>query len=81
MGMGMGQPAPGSDGRPCFAFQRGACINGSACKFVHEGGRPEGGARKVCQYFEQGGCNAGDRCRFLHTEAKPDINGGLSSSR
>ena len=31
----------------CFAFQRGECERGSACRFSHEGGNGGGGKQYI----------------------------------
>ena len=84
-----GAPAPKtgakSKGVPkgfCYAFARGECTAGDACKFSHA--KPSGakGAGKSepktakekketpCRFFWNGpsGCNMGDTCQFSHLE-------------
>ena len=66
-----GYPPPGR--KPCFAFQRGECMNGDNCRFAHvpgTGGSTFGEMRpskKPCFNFNRNGhCERGDSCRFAH---------------
>jgi len=67
----------------CFAWQRGECFRGDACKFSHEddggggglqGGRGRGGGfgekRGVCYAWQRGECWRGETCRFEHQETE-----------
>ena len=61
-----------SAGPVCYAFQKGECTRGDACRFSHtEGGGGGGGgfgARPAapCYAFQKGECSRGDSCRFSH---------------
>ena len=78
MGGYSGYPPPGGGGvggrKPCFAFQRGECMNGESCRFAHIPGNGGGGGgnfesrqRKPCfNYNRNGHCDRGDSCRFAH---------------
>ena len=64
----------GGGGRgECFAFQRGECNRGSACRFSHggagesgDGGFGSGMVPSKCLAFQRGECNRGDDCKFSH---------------
>ena len=52
----------------CYAFQRGECTRGDACRFSHD---PNAGAAPQrstapCYAFQRGECTRGDACRFSH---------------
>ena len=61
-------------GGVCFAFQKGECTRGDACRFSHtEGGGGGGGgfgasprSSAPCYAFQKGECSRGDSCRFSH---------------
>jgi hypothetical protein len=62
-----------SAGPVCYAFQKGECTRGDACRFSHtEGGGGGGGfgggggGAPVCYAFQKGECTRGDACRFSH---------------
>ena len=65
----------------CYAFQRGECTRGDACRFSHEEGggggggggydRPPSRGAPACYAFQRGECDRGDSCRFSH-----DANAG-----
>ena len=76
----------------CYAFQRGECTRGDACRFSHtEGpngggggggyGSGGGGSAPVCYAFQRGECTRGDACRFSHTEGGGGNGGGFGASR
>ena len=60
----------------CYAFQKGECTRGDACRFSHvEGGGGGGGGgygggggggAPPCYAFQKGECTRGDSCRFSH---------------
>ena len=65
-----------SAGPVCYAFQKGECTRGDACRFSHvEGGGGGGGGgygggggggAPPCYAFQKGECTRGDSCRFSH---------------
>jgi hypothetical protein len=72
-----GEEAGGARAAPvCYAFQKGECTRGDACRFAHgEGGGGGGGGgfgggggggAPVCYAFQKGECTRGDGCRFSH---------------
>ena len=55
----------------CYAWQRGECTRGDACRFAHEEGgggdsRPPSRGAPICYAFQRGECDRGDSCRFSH---------------
>jgi len=59
----------------CFAFQRGKCEIGDACRFEHSKygpgkgkgkGKGSGGDNNICFAHQRGACESGDACRFEH---------------
>ena len=55
----------------CYAWQRGECTRGDACRFSHEEGgggdsRPPSRGAPICYAFQRGECDRGDSCRFSH---------------
>ena len=52
---------------PCYAFQRGECTRGDACRFSHDPNATAPKASGVCYAFQKGECTRGDACRFQHT--------------
>ena len=65
----------GGGDNTCFAFQRGKCDNGDACRFEHSKYGPGKGKGKgkggdsggsICFAYQRGACENGDACRFEH---------------
>ncbi|CAF3451598.1 unnamed protein product [Fusarium graminearum] len=54
--------------RPCFAYARGECFRGTACRFSHAGitNTTTGNIQKPCRFFTRGHCRRGDACNFSH---------------
>jgi RNA-binding motif X-linked protein 2 len=59
----------------CFAFQKGECTRGEACRFTHaaegDGGEDTSSMAQsklpgVCFAFQKGTCRRGASCRFAH---------------
>ncbi|KDO24236.1 hypothetical protein SPRG_09872 [Saprolegnia parasitica CBS 223.65] len=48
----------------CWAFQKGLCEKGDACKYPHEVKDGEYGS--CFEFAQQGKCKRGDACKFLH---------------
>ena len=75
-----------SAGPVCYAFQKGECTRGDACRVSHtEGGGGGGGfgggggGAPVCYAFQKGECTRGDACRFSHTEGGGGGGGGFGA--
>ena len=53
----------------CYAFQKGECTRGDACRFSHD---PNAEAPQrssaPCYAFQRGECDRGDACRFSHEQ-------------
>jgi RNA-binding motif X-linked protein 2 len=73
---GKGEGGAGGEWSPrpqgvCFAFQKGQCDRGDACRFSHTEAK-EGDAaasswsKPPCFAFQKGECWRGDDCRFSH---------------
>ncbi|EQC29570.1 hypothetical protein SDRG_12579 [Saprolegnia diclina VS20] len=48
----------------CWAFQKGLCEKGDACKYPHDVKDGEYGS--CFEFAQQGKCKRGDACKFLH---------------
>ena len=73
-------PAPASNGaskvNECYAFKKGNCERGAACRFAHIASNVGGGdvkptapvskAVNECFAFKKGNCERGAACRFAH---------------
>ena len=60
---------PQKSSAPCYAFQRGECTRGDACRFSHDPNAeapPRSSA--PCYAFQRGECDRGDACRFSHEQ-------------
>ncbi|KAF0700123.1 Aste57867_9354 [Aphanomyces stellatus] len=54
----------------CWAFQKGLCDKGDACKYPHE--VKEGDYGSCFEWVQSGKCKRGDECKFAHTGHKGD---------
>ena len=56
----------------CYAFQRGECVRGNGCRFVHilekRNRDKKDRANEICYQFQRGECSRGAACRFLHVK-------------
>ena len=56
----------------CYAFQRGECVRGNGCRFVHilekRNRDKKDRANEICYQFQRGECSRGATCRFLHVK-------------
>ena len=54
----------------CYAFQKGECERGDACRFSHNEAEADSSTlpkpRGICYAFNKGECDRGESCRFLH---------------
>jgi len=46
--------------KPCMNFQKGSCLHGSKCYYLHND------QKTWCTYFQNGSCSYGSKCKFLH---------------
>jgi len=84
----------GLDKTACFAWAKGQCTHGDACKFAHEGqgacakvSAPGMGKKwadqstRVCLNFrKKGRCAKGDQCPFKHVLGSGAAAAGTSTS-
>ncbi|KAF0706489.1 hypothetical protein AaE_014081 [Aphanomyces astaci] len=49
----------------CWAFQKGLCDKGDACKYPHEA--KDGDYGSCFEFVQSGKCKRGDECKFAHT--------------
>ena len=63
----------------CYAFQRGECDRGDACRFSHEavGDAPASfsSGPKPCFQFQKGNCDRGDTCKYSHVVGASEQEG------
>ncbi|RHY29061.1 hypothetical protein DYB32_005482 [Aphanomyces invadans] len=52
----------------CWAFQKGMCDKGDACKYPHE--VKDGDYGSCFEFVQSGKCKRGDECKFAHTGSK-----------
>lgn len=50
----------------CFHFKRGACRNGTNCKFLHSSLVSPKLANNICTFFQSGRCRFGLLCKDVH---------------
>lgn len=70
--------------KPCLYYPRGACKEGSACRFSHVDGRtlqrtstpsstqPRTTTPGVCSFWQQRRCTKGDACAYSHSDTTQD---------